>query len=40
MTPPGAAPAAASGLEMARPKPPPMKAPEKFPEMPWKKKTQ
>ena len=29
-----------SDLEMAKPTPPPMKAPEKFPEMPWKKKTQ
>jgi tetratricopeptide (TPR) repeat protein len=25
-------------LEMAKPKPPPVKLPEKFPEMPWKKK--
>jgi len=25
-------------LELARPKPPPVKAPEKFPDMPWKKK--
>src|SRR5580658_169566 len=25
-------------LEMAKPKPAPMKVPEKFPEMPWKKK--
>ena len=24
-------------LEMAKPKPPPMKVPEKFPDMPWKK---
>jgi len=40
MAPPGAVPAAESGLEMARPKPPPMKVPEKFPDMPWKKKTQ
>jgi tetratricopeptide (TPR) repeat protein len=27
-------------LEMAKPKPPPVKVPEKFPEMPWKKKPQ
>src|SRR5208282_1974858 len=39
MEPPGAAPGAETGLEMARPKPPPMKAPVKFPDMPWKKKT-
>ncbi|MEO7675406.1 MAG: tetratricopeptide repeat protein [Verrucomicrobiota bacterium] len=26
-------------LEMAKPKPPPMKVPEKFPDMPWKKKS-
>jgi predicted Zn-dependent protease len=25
-------------LEIAKPKPPPMKVPEKFPDMPWKKK--
>jgi hypothetical protein len=25
-------------LEMAKPKPPPVKLPEKFPDMPWKKK--
>jgi predicted Zn-dependent protease len=37
MAPPSAAPAGAAELEVARPKPPPMKAPEKFPEMPWKK---
>ena len=30
--------AADSELEMAQPKPPPMKVPEKFPDMPWKKK--
>jgi Tfp pilus assembly protein PilF len=36
MAPPGAAPGAEAGLEMARPKPPPVK----FPDMPWKKKTQ
>jgi Flp pilus assembly protein TadD len=40
MAPPGGAPAAASEpeLEMAKPKPPPVKVAEKFPEMPWKKK--
>lgn len=27
-------------LQMAQPKPPPMKLPEKFPDMPWKKKPQ
>ncbi len=26
-------------LEIAKPPPPPMKVPEKFPDMPWKKKT-
>jgi len=35
---PGATPATEPELEMAKPKPPPMKVPEKFPEMPWKKK--
>ena len=40
MTPPGAASGSEAGLEMAKPKPPPMKAPDKFPDMPWKKKTQ
>ena len=39
MAAPGAAPASdESELQMARPKPPPMKLPEKFPDMPWKKK--
>jgi tetratricopeptide (TPR) repeat protein len=39
MTAPGASPAEGE-LAMAKPKaPPPPKAPEKFPEMPWKKKT-
>lgn len=40
MAAPGAAPADASDpeLEMAKPKPPPVKVVEKFPEMPWKKK--
>jgi Flp pilus assembly protein TadD len=36
MTPPGAA-ASDPELELAKPKPPPVKAGEKFPEMPWKK---
>jgi tetratricopeptide (TPR) repeat protein len=40
MKPPGTAPDAEPALEMARPKPPPMKAPEKFPDMPWKKKSE
>jgi predicted Zn-dependent protease len=35
--PPGTPPAESAALEIARPKPPPMKFPEKFPEMPWKK---
>jgi hypothetical protein len=38
MAPPGASPAAEPELEMAKPKPPPVKLPEKFPDMPWKKK--
>lgn len=40
MTPPGAGQPAQSDseLQIERPKPPPMKMPEKFPEMPWKKK--
>ena len=40
MAPPDAASAEASDpeLEMAKPKPPPVKVAEKFPEMPWKKK--
>jgi Flp pilus assembly protein TadD len=38
-TPPGEAGAQGDPeLEMARPKPPPVTPPEKFPEMPWKKK--
>ncbi len=38
-TAPGAQPPAAeSELGMAKPKPPPLKVPEKFPDMPWKKK--
>ena len=40
MAPPGAASGAEAGLEMAKPKMPPIKVPEKFPDMPWKKKTQ
>ena len=36
--PPG--PAGDPELELAKPKPPPVKLPEKFPEMPWKKKQQ
>ena len=35
---PGAPPTGDPELELARPKPPPMKPPEKFPDMPWKKK--
>ncbi|HZM03168.1 MAG TPA: hypothetical protein VFC44_09100 [Candidatus Saccharimonadales bacterium] len=39
MAPPGtAATASEPELAMAKPKPPPMKPPEKFPDMPWKKK--
>jgi tetratricopeptide (TPR) repeat protein len=39
MTPPGAAASVAEPeLEMAKPKPPPVKVGEKFPDMPWKKK--
>src|SRR2546423_2906124 len=37
MAPPGGAPANDPELQMAKPKPPPVKAPEKFPDMPWKK---
>lgn len=40
MAPPGAATASEPALEMAKPKTPPMKAPEVFPDMPWKKKPQ
>ena len=39
MAPPGSAAGAEPALEMAKPKPAPMKAPETFPDMPWKKKT-
>ena len=38
MAPPGVAPVAEPELEMAKPAPPPVKLPEKFPDMPWKKK--
>ena len=34
----GATPAADSELELAKPRPTPVKLPEKFPDMPWKKK--
>ena len=39
MSPPGSTPSQASDpeLEMAKPKPPPVKVGEKFPDMPWKK---
>ncbi len=40
MAPPASAAGAGSGLEMAKPKSPPVAVPEKFPEMPWKKKPQ
>ena len=35
---PSGAPAGDPELELAKPKPPPVKLPEKFPDMPWKKK--
>ena len=40
MAPPGQQPAGAGDpeLQMAQPKAPPVKLPEKFPDMPWKKK--
>ena len=38
MAAPGKKSETESELEMAKPKPPPMKAPEKFPDMPWKQK--
>src|SRR2546427_4126073 len=38
MAPPGAATPGDPELEMAKPLPPPVKPPEKFPDMPWKKK--
>ena len=34
----GGAPSPSSDLEMAKPQAPPVKPPEKFPDMPWKKK--
>ncbi|MBE0541581.1 MAG: tetratricopeptide repeat protein [Verrucomicrobia bacterium] len=37
-SPPGTAPAGDPELEIAKPKLPPVKLPEKFPDMPWKKK--
>jgi tetratricopeptide (TPR) repeat protein len=36
--PPGSAPAGDPELELAKPAPPPMKMPSKFPDMPWKNK--
>ncbi|MBI3418046.1 MAG: tetratricopeptide repeat protein [Verrucomicrobia bacterium] len=38
MTPPGAQPAGDPELQLARPTTPPAAVPEKFPDMPWKKK--
>lgn len=38
-TGPGEKPATDPELEMAKPQMPPIKPPEKFPDMPWKKKT-
>jgi hypothetical protein len=38
MTAPGSLPAEDAELQIAKPAPPPAKAPVKFPEMPWKKK--
>lgn len=35
---PGSAAAGDPELELAKPKPPPVKVPEQFPDMPWKKK--
>ena len=37
-SPPGAAPSDDPELALAKPAPPAMKPPDKFPEMPWKKK--
>lgn len=37
--PPGATTPADAELQMAKPKPPPASIPEKFPDMPWKKKS-
>ena len=39
MAPPGSVPAGDAELQLAKPKAPPPKAPEKFPDMPWKKKS-
>lgn len=39
MTPPGKPSGAGATLELAQPAPAPVKLPEKFPEMPWKKKS-
>ena len=36
---PGEQPAGDPDLQMAKPETPPVKMPEKFPDMPWKKKT-
>ena len=38
MAPPGATPASDAELAIAKPQPAPVKLPEKFPDMPWKKK--
>src|SRR5436190_2622273 len=38
-TPPGEKPTGDPELEMAKPPTPPIKPPEKFPDMPWKKKS-
>jgi tetratricopeptide (TPR) repeat protein len=40
MAAPGTKPAEDSELQMAQPKPAPVKLPEKFPDQPWKKKPQ
>jgi len=40
MAPPGQQAGGDPELQIAQPKPPPMKLPEKFPDMPWKKKPQ
>jgi tetratricopeptide (TPR) repeat protein len=39
MAPPGARPEGEADLAMAKEKPAPVKMPEKFPDMPWKKRT-
>jgi Flp pilus assembly protein TadD len=38
LAPPEATPPGGAELEIAKPKPPPVKLPDKFPDMPWKKK--